>query len=602
MTYVFPRTHFLIIILVLIALFPASALYGEEGLPLNTVAQGVVRGVVLVNGTYGLTSPPVAYTFRLPGDPGWSRIYAGVWGGTEHYTGWVQFEVNGEKQEKITLYGKDDRNPDVYAASHGVYWISIGGNNLLHGGENTVTVRTSRGEDGSKLDGRVYAVQVAAVIPDEKGSLEQYWVAEGNENLHGEGWAGTNPTIKDRAGIVFSGAWPSGVQSADLSALLLATNRGQPDYIRMNGKELGISQSDTTLYSPGAKDIGNEQSFDAQGGPGLQSRYVDLEHFQVGDILLEENTIEFFRGKDLNGDGQLSTTGTPTEAEDYIHPVFVMLVTETGGSTAPVDLAVKEIQVKNTYSAGNGEVAVTVISNGVPPSSTAEITLESDGTKIGSKMVSMDYSGKITVTFPWVPRQGGHTLTARADTASDTRPENNVMQKQVTSGDPPDLSVTIGTPVREGSASPAPTSASIPFILALSGPLGGILLFLNRKERTVQNCAVIMITLVAVCACAALVPPVGADGSAYRYTLPVEVKNLGGSDAGPCDLTIWLDGEKVAVHQIEQGIPAGGMITTLISVTTCPGMHKVRACVDDEEKITDTERADNQIQGMYDFP
>ncbi len=436
MKYVFPRTILLIFILVFLALFPVSALYGEEGLPLNTVAQGMVKGEVLVNGTYGLASPPVAYTVRLPGDPGWARIYAGVWGGTEYYSGWVEFEVNGEKQGKITLYGKDDRSPEVYAASHGVYWISIDGNDLLHAGENTVTVRTSRGEEGSKLDGRVYAVQVAAVIPEENGLLKQYWVAEGNENLHGEGWAGTNPTIHDQAGVVFSGASLSAVRSADLSVLLLATNRGQPDYVLMNGKDLGISQSDTTLYSPGAKDIGNEQSFDAQGGVGMQSRYVDLEHFSVADILAAENTIEFLRGKDLNGDSRLSTTGTPTEAEDYIHPVFVMLVTEPGGTNAPVDLAVDEIQVKNAYSTGNSEVTVTVISNGIPPSSPVEITLESDGNRIGSKMVSVDYSGKTSITFPWVPRSGSQTLTAQVNTVSDTRPDNNAMEKQVTSGDP----------------------------------------------------------------------------------------------------------------------------------------------------------------------
>jgi hypothetical protein len=601
MKYVFPRTIFFIFILSFLAFFPASALYEEEGLPLNTVAQGMVRGDVIVNGTYGLASPPVAYTFQLPADPGWVRIYAGVWGGTEYYTGWVEFEVNGEKQGKITLYGKDDRNPEVYAASHGVYWISIDGSNLLHTGENTVTVRTSRGEEGSKLDGRIYAVQVAAIIPEEKGLLKQYWIAEGNENLHGEGWAGTNPTIKDQAGVVFSGSWPSVVNSADLSILLLATNRGQPDYILMNGKEIGVTQTDTTLYTPGSKDIGNEQSFDAQGGPGLQSRYVDLEHFSVGDILAGENTIEFLRGKDLNRDGRLSTTGTPTEAEDYIHPVFVMLVTEPAGGNIPVDLSVKEIQVKNAYSAGNGEVTVTVISNGVPPSTPVEITLESGGNQIGAKTVSMDYSGQITVTFPWVPQQGSQTLIARVNTASDIRPDNNVMQKQVTSGNPPDLSVTIGTPVRESSASPAPTSAPIPFILALSGPLGGILLFL-RRGRALQNCAIIIVALLCMSACAALVPPARADGSLFRYTLPVEVKNTGGSDAGPCDLTIWLDGEKVAVHTIEQGIPAGGMITALISVTASPGMHEVRACVDELEKIPDAERADNTVKGMYDFP
>jgi subtilase family serine protease len=602
MRYVVPRTLFSILILALFALDPVSALYCEEGLPLTTVAQGMVRGEVMVNGTYGLAVPPVEYTFSLPGEPAWSRIYAGVWGGTEHYTGWIEFEVNGKKQERITLYGTDDRNPGVYAASHGVYWISADGTGLLHPGENTVIVRTSRGEEGSKLDGRLYAVQVTCVVENEQGPLSQYWIAEGNENLHGEGWAGTNPTMKDQAGIVFSGARPALTRTADLAVLLLASNRGQPDYLLMNGKELGISPDDTSLYAPGAKDIGDEISFDAEGGPGMQSRYVDMEHFNVGSVLSAGNTVTFLRGKDQNGDGLLSTSGTPTEAEDYIHPVFAALVAELDSNITPDDLAVSDIDVAGAYAGGTGKVTVTVISNGIPPSSPAVLVLESDGEQVGSEKVVMDYSGKVILTFPWVPGPGTHTLTARIDSPGDTRPENNVLSREITAGDAPDLSVATGAPIRQGSAAPAPTSAPLSLLPALLGPLGGILIFLNRRRTCVQACAAIMLTMILVCSVPAIVPPVSADKQAYRYEIPVEIKNQGGSDSGACDLAIWLDGEKVVVHHIDQGIPAGGSISIPVPVTTTSGMHRVRVVVDPEETTTDKDRSNNQVEGMYEFP
>jgi hypothetical protein len=73
-------------------------------------------------------------------------------GGTEFYSGWAEFEVNGKKMDRILLYGKDDRTPGVYTSSHGVYWIALDGTGLLHAGTNTITVRTSRGEEGSKMD------------------------------------------------------------------------------------------------------------------------------------------------------------------------------------------------------------------------------------------------------------------------------------------------------------------------------------------------------------------------------------------------------------------------------------------------------------------
>lgn len=601
MRYVISITILLTIILSLMVL-PSSAIYNEEGIPVETVAQGIIRGSVQTNGTYGLTNPPVELTLQLPAEPSWSRMYAGIWGGTEFYSGWVEFEVNGKKSGKILLYGKDDKTPGVYTSSHGVYWIALDGAGLLHTGQNTITIHTSRGEEGSKLDGRVYGIHSIAIIEDTKGPLCQYWIAEGNDNLHGEGWAGKNPTRKDRADLPLMGAFPKLSQSAELTVLLLATNYGQPDYVLFNGKELGQEPVDTSLYTSGARDIGNEQSFDAEGNPGLKSRYVDCERFSVGDNFSGTNQVTFLRGRDLDGDGRLTTSGTPTEAEDYLHPVFVALVSQLSGTTAPVDLAVSDLQLSEAYSGSTAEITVTVLNNGAIPPGGAEVLLESDGRNLGSQRITVDHTGIQELRIPWRPDTGSHELTARIVVSGDVRPENNEVRKQVSVGGLPDLSVSIGSPERAGSPAPAPTSAPLSLLPALLAPLGCLALILRKRGRPVQCVTIMMVGMVIMVGLPVFAPPVRAAGEGYQYIIPIEVKNLGGSDAGPCSLSLSLDGERVAVHTISQGVPSGGSVSLPFTVTASPGTHQLVVIVDEAGQVTDSNRSNNQVQGTYAFP
>jgi subtilase family serine protease len=96
--------------------------------------------------------------------------------------------------------------------------------------------------------------------------------------------------------------------------------------------------------------------------------------------------------------------------------------------------------------------------------------------------------------------------------------------------------------------------------------------------------------------------PVQAAGDIQKYLIPVDVKNLGGSDAGPCTLSLFLDGEKMAVHTIKEGIPAGQTVTVKLNVATSPGTHQVRVVVDEEQKVPDKTRSNNEAQGRYAFP
>jgi subtilase family serine protease len=602
MRYAPPITILLTLIMFLLV-FPSSAIYNEEGISVETIAQGTIRGMVQTNGTYGLANPPVELSFQLPAEPSWSRVYAGVWGGTEFYSGWAEFEVNGKTTGKILLYGKDDQTAGVYTSSHGVYWIALDGHGLLHTGPNTVIVHTSRGEEGSKLDGRIYAIQSIAIIEDANGPLSQYWIAEGNDNLHGEGWAGKNPTRKDQADVVFGGAFPGLSRSGELTVLLLATNYGQPDFVQFNGKDLGQEPiADPGLYSPGARDIGNENSFDAGGGTGIKSRYVDFERFSLSDAIAGTNRITFLRGRDLDGDGRLATSGSPTEAEDYIHPVFVALVSQLSGTTAPIDLAVSDLQVREAYSGSTAEVIATVLNFGAIPPGGAEVLFESDGQSVGSQLITIDHTGIREVSIPWKPETGSHELKARVTAPGDTRPENNEIRKQVSVGGLPDLSVSIGTPERAGTPAPAPTRAPLSLLPALLSLLGSLAVMIRRRARPVQFAAILFIGTVVLAGIPALAPPAHAAGELSQYTIPIEVKNLGGSDAGPCSVSLALDGQRVAVHTLTQGISAGDSVRVSLTVMASPGSHQLLAFVDEAGQVADSNRSNNQAQGSYVFP
>ncbi|MFA5002618.1 MAG: DUF3344 domain-containing protein [Methanolinea sp.] len=606
MRYDNPCTLSCVLLVVLILIPVASALYDEEGIAVDTIAQGVIRGTVHIDGTYGLVNPPVTHTFELAGEPAWSRIYTAVWGGTEHYSGWVECEVNGKTLDRITLYGTDDQTPGVYASSHGVYWIAFDGNNLLHKGKNAITVRTSRGEEGSKLDGRVYAVHCVALIEDTSSPLSQYWIAEGNENLHGEGWAGKNPTRKDAAEVRFTGVLDTLATNAPgsyatLTTLLLATNYGQPDYILFNGQLLGNAPADTSTYAPGSRDIGNEQSFDAEGGAGERTRYVDCERFSV-TLSPGEQQVSFLRGKDLNGDGQLSTSGTPAEAEDYLHPVFVALVAPLFGAGTPVDLAVSDLSVENAYSGSTAEIIARVASYGAIPPGGADLVIESGGKTIATRHITVDLTGIQDVKIPWTPELGSHELTASVVAEGDIQANNNEIRKQVTTGNMPDLSVSIKDPLRIDAPVSGSASTPLSWIPVVFAPVGALVLIALRRGRPLQQGMLMMIVALLIAGIPLSAIPVQAAGDIQKYLIPVDVKNLGGSDAGPCTLSLFLDGEKMAVHTIKEGIPAGQTVTVKLNVATSPGTHQVRVVVDEEQKVPDKTRSNNEAQGRYAFP
>ncbi|MCC7555538.1 MAG: DUF3344 domain-containing protein [Methanoculleus marisnigri] len=582
---------------------PVSAIYDFEGIPLQTAAQGEVRGEVLTFGTYGLTAPPIECTFSLPSKPVWARVYTGIWGGTERYTGWEELSVNNGVPVRRDLFGKDDRNEETYVSGYGVYWVAHDCTDQLRGGTNTITLATSRGQAESKIDGRSYGIFVVVVVEDAGKPVTRYWVAEGNENLHGEGWSGTNPTRHDTCELTLEKATPTERSTADLTVVLLASTKGQPDYVLFNGEDLGNPVTDLSLYPEGARDIGNEHIGDATGNPGPEARYVDVETFDVGRLLKETNTIVFERGRDLDGDGEIGTTGSKPEGEDYIHPCSAILTVQRPGVSPAPDFSVDVPAVAGAYAGEEATIRATLRNHGARPEGKIAVTFSVDGKAVRAVEVEPALSGVQQVEAGVTLPEGRHTVSVRADAGSDLDPTDNEASIELTVGTIPDLSVAIGAPVRSGlaaGAQAAPAQQSPAPLFALFAGLSLAALLAVRRPPRETMTAVLIAGVVIVVTSPLIAPPAVAAGFS-DYTVPITITNSGGSDVGAFDLTIYLDGDKAAIKHVD-GIGAGATTTIDLPLYTTPGKHRLRVVADEAGAIKDTNRGNNAAEGEYVFP
>jgi subtilase family serine protease len=587
-----------------------SALYDFESIPLKIIATGEVSGDVLTFGQYGLQDPPVSLAFDIPYEVQWARTYVAVWGGTPRYTGWVGLEVNNGSVTKTNLYGRDDKSENVYVTGYGVYWVAYDTTPQVKTGHNTLIATTSKNDPNNKLDGRIYAVVTVVVVKDPRGSSTRYWIAEGNENLHGEGWSGTTPTKHDEATVTFPVAGITGISSANLSVLYLASGRGQPDYLLFNGQDLGSTVTDTKNYPNGARDIADETSFNAGFKAPVVSRYVDAEIFDVKNLIRSgNNEVKFQRGRDLTGDGVITESGEKPEGEDYLHPVFAMLVTKMPrSSSSGPDLSVKQVTLKDAYAGENATISVTLENLGAGTKSPVTVLFSIDGNPIGSQTFTLEQSGIQQVSTPWTTTAGHHTIQVEARVAGDTDISNNIGKQEVDIGALPDLVVSLNPPVKSGDTDQVQKSPLDSCLLI--GALGITGIVALKKYRPPKKppaflktiIGLSLIVLVIGASIPLLVPPASAQESTRTYTLPVTIKNIGGSDATAFAVTVYLDGEKIALKDLGEGLKAVKEITADIPVHTTPGSHQVRVVADETATLRDANRANNVAESAYTFP
>jgi len=275
----------LVLVILSFTVPPASADYNYDGVPftdqLDGIKQGIVKGGVYVDGGHGISPSPYTQSFNVPEGVTWARLYVGVWGGNEEKTGSIAVTFNSEELETLELEGEADTNSNVYCSGHGVYWIvyDVTGNQAT--GSVDAVVTTS-----GTIDGRVYGVVLAAVYEDPYGQEVQYWINEGNVNLHGTGWSGEHGT-NDEAVAEFAGTVDvDKFAAARLAVVYLTGTPGLNDHLYFNDNKLCDGDN--------CDDIANSK------------KYFDFKTFDVIDYIEEDNNeAEFERGD-----------------EDYVHPVL----------------------------------------------------------------------------------------------------------------------------------------------------------------------------------------------------------------------------------------------------------------------------------------
>jgi subtilase family serine protease len=445
---------------------PAMAAWNYDGWEVKTMESGNITGDVFVSygDKSGIGSSQYTSNFNVPaGTEKYSRLYVGVWGGTETKTGTLSTKFNSNDLGIVNIGGTGDTNPtyttgtNVYGSGKGVWWASynVTGKNVTMGKTNSATATT-----GGTIDGRVYAIMLVTVYDSPSEPLIQYWINEGSFNLHYS--SASYPYVQDKTFVWFNGTAITHA-SARLSAAYLVGSKGEPDYLYFNPPNAGDSPYSNMAWNIGAYRTnqlgGNDVADESQGG------YFDLESFTstndataLKNLISSNNSAVFWRGHDDNNDGKIYAEFTPVnpvEGESYVGPTFAVLILSTGLSKGSEtiefpDLTISNVEVSIVSTGKVNTISATVENTGKGPAYGGSAALYVDGTLVSSASVSSLGAGKNkTVDFSWKPaNEGKYALWVSADPNNaikelhETNNNNTPLTVNVIDLTPPKLSIS----------------------------------------------------------------------------------------------------------------------------------------------------------------
>lgn len=266
-------------LLFLFTLFSGNGGWHGDGVPPYTIAEGVVRGEVYVDGGHGYTCEnPYLQYFELPsGEVRYARLYVPVW----NYDGGdsIRVKVNGKE---ISIRQEPD-----YVSAWGTALYCLEANSSLHTGLNEVLVRSENPGGGP------YGIALVAVCENSSLSPIRFWINEGNYVL-----SYTNK--KDSVTSTFEDTCPG--KNATLHTLLVAGTEGEKDELYFDSVSVG-------------SDIGKS----------AQGKYFDLYSVLVSPEG-SESTLCFERGE-----------------EGYLHPCVAVLVSESDSKSEFIKLHEQKI-------------------------------------------------------------------------------------------------------------------------------------------------------------------------------------------------------------------------------------------------------------------
>jgi subtilase family serine protease len=378
--------------------------------------------------------------------------------------------------------------------------------------------------------------------------------------------------------------------AANLSVVYLTGSKGLPDYLEFNGKTLGTSPRNLSeKYGEKVRDIADETSNDASGNEGSPSRYFDIESFDVLDYLQDNNSATFVRGIDLNGDGDIDDK----EGEDYLHPVLAALVlsSKDKASVLPDLYPEMNISEEELVDGMPAKISFTINNPGEIYDQNCTMSFKVDGSEVSTFPVHMEASGVYSSSFSWSAIKGKHLLELSLNpenSIQESDKKNNVCALNVSVKSKPELSVSLGDPVKI-EAQKEVASSSIVFLSFLS-----ILGFRRKKPYLLLLLAVLIILALSGCIEESHV----AEKTAY--SIPVKIINNGEASARNFDVNISLDGKSATVLNIPE-IAGQKTIVNEIRVETVGGGHTLRAKVDEHNHIVESDEDNNEFEASCNF-
>ena len=344
---------------------PAAADWTYDGYEVKTMTSGIIPGDVYVDGghgapTYGWPNNdenPYNETFEVPSGSSvkWARLYVGVWGGKEMKCGWLNTTLNNTEKglqclgnvtigNVSTLATADDDNPtydetvpSVYGSGHGCWLVAYNVTSNVSQGETNIVNATTDRIYPTDFDGRVYGIVLVVVYENTSLPKIQYWVNEGNVNLHYNMSSAPYNYVLDNTTTWFNGTAYNSTE-AKIWVEYLAGSDGEPDYLYFNPSnavrtDMNWTISTNRTWQLDGGDVANESSHKDPGTYGW-----DLHNFTstndstpLKEIVNKtaNNSAFFWRGHDNNNDGWIYAEfngGTSEEGEDYLHPAVAVLI------------------------------------------------------------------------------------------------------------------------------------------------------------------------------------------------------------------------------------------------------------------------------------
>lgn len=354
---------YLVLGVLLFCMLCAPALAGRydyDGYSLETIKNGTVKGDVYINyGDHaGFTDNlyPTSYyrdnmlvtNFTNVPTSGiqWAMLKVGVYGANTSRSGWMNASLNNilldennnpDKHLSVTPPSNLDSVDIVNASGSVVYLIDYDVTDVLEElNSPTITATVNTWPDTSPLlpfDGRIYGA-VLIVVYENGETYTQYWINEGDLNLHKDGNVWINGTSVPVSDFDADRAWFNGPVNNTLNDFTLtvgyfAGDVNQKDYLYFNPPQ--EDESPYNINNPGwdlDEYEDNLVGIDVADSTGNTKKYFDLKTFDVSGLNIPANNYAiFWRGHD-SVNATIWDPSYPTvnpETESYVSPFLAVL-------------------------------------------------------------------------------------------------------------------------------------------------------------------------------------------------------------------------------------------------------------------------------------